>query len=326
MLSSRRLLTQRASSRRCIERSTTKRIKSTASAGTMHQTADRPTNTQLWRVFRNAAVPMIGFGFTDQTVMLQAGNAIDCTLGVTFGLSTLTAAAFGQIVSDASGVLFGGTVERMAKMAGLSPANLTAAQRALPIVGQARLMGNLAGIVLGCILGLVNLLFIDTGRSSTLKLQAFNEEQQFEFEVEASNAIRNDATVLTVHGPDVDGLLASMTAALSAGGCSIVEIQAKRKDKTDDTEKTAITDTFHVVDKATGEQFDDDDMEALAQALLDSTRTPMNLNSVKAAMNELETSNAVLRSRVKKLEGVIHDRQITLVSSTGAERHPVSMD
>lgn len=212
-------------------------------------------------------------------------------------------------------------MERAAKMAGLPSANLTMAQRALPIVGRARLMGNLVGVVLGCVLGLVNLLFIDTGRSSSLKLQVFNEEQQFQFEIEASNAIRNDATVLKVHGPDVDGVLASMTAALSVSGCSIVEIQAKKEERTDGGDST-FTDVFHVVNKETGEQFEDDDMEALAQQLLDSTRTPMNVNSVKAAMNELETSNAYLRARVKKLEGVIHDKQITLVSSTGEERHP----
>ena len=59
-----------------------------------------PTATQLRNHFVKAAVPMIGFGLMDQTVMLQAGNAIDCTIGVTFSLSTLTAAAFGQVCSD----------------------------------------------------------------------------------------------------------------------------------------------------------------------------------------------------------------------------------
>jgi Transmembrane protein 65 len=46
------------------------------------------------------AIPMIGFGIMDQTLMLHAGNAIDCTLGVTLGISTLSAAAVGQIVSN----------------------------------------------------------------------------------------------------------------------------------------------------------------------------------------------------------------------------------
>lgn len=90
MLASRRLLIlQRPRSGNCL-----KRIKSTVadavpSEAASQESASRPTNKQLWRVFNRAAIPMIGFGFTDQTVMLQAGNAIDCTLGVTFGLSTL---------------------------------------------------------------------------------------------------------------------------------------------------------------------------------------------------------------------------------------------
>eukprot|EP00980_Cylindrotheca_fusiformis_P014378 scaffold3827_cov179-Cylindrotheca_fusiformis.AAC.42 len=318
MLTSRRLLIENFRSR-SLPKNGVRRSKSTTSASDAEaaETVERPTNRQLWRVFNRAAVPMIGFGFTDQTVMLQAGNAIDCTLGVTFGLSTLTAAAFGQVVSDASGVVFGGTVERAAKMAGLPSANLTSAQRALPIVGQARWMGTLVGVVLGCLLGLVNLLFIDTGRSSTLKLQAFNEEQEFEFQVEASNALRKDATALKVFGPDLDGLLASMTAALSVRGCSIVEIQAKQDDS-----EGMIADVFYVVSRETGEPFEDDELESLAQGLLDSTRTPMNVNSVKAAMHELENTNSYLKARVKKLENLMYEKQIKLISSSGEESRP----
>lgn len=40
---------------------------------------------------------MVGFGFMDNLVMIQAGDMIDSTIGVTLGLSTLTAAAFGQV-------------------------------------------------------------------------------------------------------------------------------------------------------------------------------------------------------------------------------------
>jgi len=66
-----------------------------------------PTRDQI-RIFSIAnALPMIGFGFIDQTVMIQAGNAIDCSIGITFGLSTLTAAAIGQVCSNAAGILFG---------------------------------------------------------------------------------------------------------------------------------------------------------------------------------------------------------------------------
>jgi hypothetical protein len=232
-----------------------------------------------------------------------------------------TAAAFGQVFSDAAGVMFGGTVERAAKMAGLPSANLTLAQRALPIVGQARWMGTLVGVVFGCLLGLVNLLFIDTGRSSTLKLQAFTEGQEFEFEVEASNAVRKDATALKVRGPDLDGLLASMTAALSVRGCSIVEIQAKR----DDEEENMIVDVF-VVSRETGKPFDDDDLEELAQGLIDATRTPINVHSVKAAMHDLENKNSSLKAKVKKLEKLMYEQQITVVSSSGEESRPGGFD
>jgi hypothetical protein len=232
---------------------------------------------------------MVGFGIMDQTVMIQAGNAIDCTIGVLFGLSTLAAAAIGQICSDASGVVFGGTVERLAKAAGLPSANLTAAQARLPIVARTTLFGSFIGIIVGCTIGLVNLLFIDTSRSSTLKLQALNEGQDFEFTVEASNAVRPDATALTVEGPDVDGVLASMITALANQGCSIVEISAKRAPSKDDTLGLSysgkIRDVFYVVDQESGEPFDDDQLEIVAQALLESTRTPLrNYESVRAAV------------------------------------------
>lgn len=250
-------------------------------------------------------------------ISLQAGHAIDCTLGVTFGLSTLTAAAFGQVCSDASGVLFGGTLESIAARAGLPKAGFTSAQRALPVVKRTKLAGNLFGVILGCSLGLLNLLFIDTNRSSTLKLQAFNEESEFDFTIEASNAMRPNHTALTVRGPDVDGLLASMTAALAVRGCSLVELHAMREVEDDENNKS-IRDIFYVVKRETGEPFDDDELEDLAKGLLDSTRTPMNVNSVKAAMHELESTNSYLQARVKKLEQVVYDRQITVVGKDQA--------
>lgn len=245
---------------------------------------ERPTNQQLRRVFVRAAVPMIGFGFMDQTIMLHAGNVIDCTIGVTFGLSTLTAAAIGQVCSDASGVLFGGTLESLFLSLGLPKAGLSALQRSLPLVRRVQLAGSLIGVITGCCLGLVNLVFIDTNRSSTLKLQAFNEEQEFEFQIEASNGLRKGFTALKVTGPDVDGLLASMTAALAVRGCSLVELHAQRsrnEEVASDGTQKQIEDIFYVVNRETGMPFEDEDLEELARGLLDSTRTPMNVNSVK---------------------------------------------
>ncbi len=66
--------------------------------------------------------------------MIQTGDLIDQTIGVTFGLSTLAAAACGQVVSDFTGVTFGGTIEILASKLGLRKAGLTAAQLQLRTV------------------------------------------------------------------------------------------------------------------------------------------------------------------------------------------------
>lgn len=288
-----------------------------------------PTRSQLFRVFSQAAVPMIGFGIMDQTVMIQAGNAIDCTIGVLFGLSTLSAAAIGQICSDASGVLFGGTVERLAKAAGLPSANLSVAQTKLPIVARVTWAGSFLGIILGCTIGLINLWFIDTSRSSTLKLRALNDGQDFEFTVEASNAVRPDATALTVEGPDVDGVLASMTAALAMQGCSIVEISAKRAPPKDDSvgkntsssSSGGIKDVFFVVDRETGEPFEDDQLEKVARTLLEATRTPLrNLDSVQAAVVHERSDSPMNPSFSEKLKTL--ERRISIVRSVSADSSP----
>ena len=77
-----------------------------------------------------------------------------------------------------------------------------------------------------------------------------------------------------------------------------------------------IEDTFYVVKRETGQPFDDDELDELAQGLLDSTRTPMNVNTVKAAMHELESTNSYLRARIKKLEQVVYQKQIQIIPST----------
>lgn len=66
-----------------------------------------PTDFQLRAHYISNSIPFVGFGIVDQTVMIQAGNAIDCTLGVTLGLSTLSAAAVGGLISNVSGILCG---------------------------------------------------------------------------------------------------------------------------------------------------------------------------------------------------------------------------
>eukprot|EP00529_Nitzschia_sp_RCC80_P024413 CAMPEP_0113490234 /NCGR_PEP_ID=MMETSP0014_2-20120614/26940_1 /TAXON_ID=2857 /ORGANISM="Nitzschia sp." /LENGTH=453 /DNA_ID=CAMNT_0000383997 /DNA_START=50 /DNA_END=1411 /DNA_ORIENTATION=+ /assembly_acc=CAM_ASM_000159 len=117
------------------------------------------TTTLSWdqarSLFLSAAVPMVGFGFMDQFIMVSAGSYIDNTLGVQLGLATMSAAACGQVISDSCGVLMGGTLERLLLIA---PAKLSTAQQALPAVRRIKLLGGVLGVIAGCIIGAIPLI------------------------------------------------------------------------------------------------------------------------------------------------------------------------
>ncbi len=195
-----------------------------------------PTKRQLAMHALQSSIPMIGFGFMDNSIMIHAGHYVDCTLGVTFGLSTLAAAGIGQIFSGVGGVAFGEVLEnafrKSAVNLGVSDAMLHPAQRSMRASRIAALMGGILGVALGCTLGLVNLLFVDEWRKESLtlqKLRALQEGQEFEFEVEVNNDVHPGYTTVVVRGPDVDGVLASITASLASIGCSVMELHAARR-------------------------------------------------------------------------------------------------
>jgi hypothetical protein len=77
-----------------------------------------------------------------------------------FGLATLTAAAFGQVCSDSGGVLFGNTVDAIFARFGVKPPSVTNAQRGLRSFRIATTGGATIGVILGCLLGMINLLFL----------------------------------------------------------------------------------------------------------------------------------------------------------------------
>jgi len=122
---------------------------------------DLPSTDQLKTLFFASAAPMVGFGFMDNFIMIQAGGLIDSTLGVKFGLATLTAAAMGQICSDVSGVVFGGVVERALSRIGFNPPSLSQAQRKLPLCRNVSMAGAVIGVICGCLLGASTLMFMD---------------------------------------------------------------------------------------------------------------------------------------------------------------------
>jgi len=147
--------------------------------------SNQPTRDQLKHLFLCSAIPMVGFGFMDNVIMIQAGSYIDATLGATLGMSTLMAAALGQVVSDVSGVLFGGVVERSMLSLGLISGPsiaFTSAQRALPVVKNVSIAGAACGVILGCLLGASTLLIRESAEdkresSQLISSSAFSTAQ-----------------------------------------------------------------------------------------------------------------------------------------------------
>lgn len=292
--------------------------------------ANQPTREELRRVMTHAALPMIGFGFMDQTLMIQAGNAIDCTIGVTLGLSTLAAAAVGSIVSSAGGIMFGETIQHMFTKHGTSWAaapNLDSSQYSLASVQRAKFSGTFWGLMIGLTFGLVNLYFIDTDKSTTLKaIQALDEESknEFAFTIEISNdtttehqrqaAItdNNDnkyesVTTLTIRGPDIDGILASIVNTLNGEGCSLVEMIAKTSKPSSSPD--GILDDVILV-RRNGKAIPEEELEDLAKKVLEATKNPLNVPTLKAKLQEVEYENAELSARIGQLTAEITKRQI----------------
>jgi len=139
-------------------------------ADELHALISPPSSRQLFYVFLAGGIPMIGFGFLDNSVMLLAGEAIDHHLGVLLGLSTLAAAALGNMISDLLGYSFGGTLEAAAIRFGLFNPELTRAQSRMSATKRTHSIAGAVGLTLGCILGMFPLLFFDeTDKSPKLK-------------------------------------------------------------------------------------------------------------------------------------------------------------
>ena len=135
-----------------------------------------PDFNALWALFLVSAVPMVGFGFVDNFIMIIAGEFLEAELGGRFHLSTLAAAGLGNMISDICGLGLGGIIEETAGKLGfkhkLSPAQLR--------LSTSRLVHHTAtvvGISVGCILGMVPLLFYDpeiADVSDEFKLYAYD--------------------------------------------------------------------------------------------------------------------------------------------------------
>ena len=128
--------------------------------------AEEPSSKQLRQLAVMAGIPFIGFGFLDNAIMLVAGNQIEMSLGVAFGVTPLMAAGLGNLLSDVCGLKAGGIIETLAAKLGLPDPGLTAAQLKLASVKRTSLLAGALGISIGCLLGMCPLLFIDVSTKS----------------------------------------------------------------------------------------------------------------------------------------------------------------
>ena len=120
---------------------------------------------------------MIRFGFMDNAIMILAGEIIELKIGAIFSISTMAAAAIGNLISDVAGVGMGSYVEKVARKIGFKEPNLSPEQvilgdwmcpsllirlftqmelRSTQIASNA---GAAFGVSLGCFLGMFPLLF-----------------------------------------------------------------------------------------------------------------------------------------------------------------------
>jgi putative methionine-R-sulfoxide reductase with GAF domain len=180
-------------------------------------TVEEPTRRQLLIVAVRSAIPMVGFGFMDNIVMIQAGDLIDNSIGVTFGLSTLTAAGFGQCVSDVAGFTSGGIVDAAVSKLNLPTHGLTQAQLGLRSARIYHTAGGCVGVVAGCLLGMCSLFFMDTDKKERERKA---KELKTIFETvtrDGSKLVRADRCSLWMHDEETHELWTQVASGTKRG-------------------------------------------------------------------------------------------------------------
>lgn len=122
-----------------------------------------PAMAELWKYSVTQAVPMIGFGFVDNFFMISFGGVIDNFFGLY--VSTMAAAGLGNLCSNILGLGIADHIETLSTRMGLPKANLSEVQKTMTTVRFAGLGGIVAGVSIGCILGLIPCLFIHNDKN-----------------------------------------------------------------------------------------------------------------------------------------------------------------
>ncbi|XP_078396127.1 transmembrane protein 65 isoform X2 [Cetorhinus maximus] len=128
-----------------------------------------PSSAQRRYVFLHSAIPFVGFGFLDNAIMIVAGTQIELSIGVIFGISTMAAAALGNLVSDVAGLGLAGYVEALASRLGLPSPDLNPKQADMWQTRLSSQLGKVIGVTIGCILGMFPLFFFKTEEEEKLE-------------------------------------------------------------------------------------------------------------------------------------------------------------
>lgn len=147
----------------------------------------QPTLRQHLLQFLRSAVPFVGFGFLDNSIvrttrrpsttlcltrsrhsqMLISGDFIEENIGTVLAISTMASAALGNAVSDVAGIGFSRFIEAFSDRLGLPNPGLTVQQLELRSIARTRALGNVIGVAVGCLLGMAPLLFMHKSKHST---------------------------------------------------------------------------------------------------------------------------------------------------------------
>uniref|UniRef100_A0A146MFX0 Transmembrane protein 65 n=1 Tax=Lygus hesperus TaxID=30085 RepID=A0A146MFX0_LYGHE len=123
------------------------------------ESVTKPTSAQLFQLGIVNAVPFVGFGFLDNSIMLICGDYIEATLGSVVVMTTMAAAALGNTFSDIIGIGSAYYVELAATKIGIKPPPLSPVQLDLKSSRVCSNLGRVIGVTIGCILGMTPLLF-----------------------------------------------------------------------------------------------------------------------------------------------------------------------
>ncbi|XP_059612392.1 transmembrane protein 65 isoform X1 [Phlebotomus argentipes] len=121
-----------------------------------------PTSSQKMQLVLVNGLPFIGFGFLDNFMMIVCGDYIEQTLGGYMCLSTMAAAGLGNTISDVAGLGSAVYVERLCESLGFKVPPLSKFQMEMKESRRSASLGRILGITIGCLIGMVPLLFIDT--------------------------------------------------------------------------------------------------------------------------------------------------------------------